>query len=238
MVGAFSFCLYGSNAPGREHYYIGMLENIELVRVHFPGWVLYVYVGNDVDAEFVKKMAAHPFVRIRFTNVVGPVNMVHRFFAIDELDVSIMFSRDADSRIHWKDRWAIREFAKSSFAFHAIRDHPNHKARIMGGMWGIRKPNISIRVLYEQYAANPIWADVDGIDQKFLMTRLYPIVKDTMLLHYSCGRQYSDEKGVPFPFIYNEQFHVGQREYGSAPDPPAQPIVRRMFPFLKTDLYS
>jgi hypothetical protein len=128
-----------------------MLQNIDLIGRHFPEWKVYLYTSPDVDAEFLQQVVQYSNVVLRPTGKLGIINMVERFFAIDEPDVEIMFVRDADSHVHWKDRWAIRSFlSKPHFHAHAIRDHPEHTSSLMGGLWGIRKTaKINISKQYE-----------------------------------------------------------------------------------------
>jgi hypothetical protein len=113
MVLAFSFCIYNGYNP---LYYVGLLENIELIQKHFPEAFIYIYIGNDVPDWYVIELRVRKNVILRFTGETGPRNMIHRFFAIDEPEVDIMLVRDADSRVHWKDRWAIREFLNTPSA--------------------------------------------------------------------------------------------------------------------------
>ena len=137
MVNVFSFCLYG--LPDSK-YYPGMVENIQLINHHFPDWHIYIYAGADVPAEWNTTFRTYPNVVVIETGILGALNMIQRFFAIDVPGVDLMMVRDADSRVHWKDRWAIREFVRQpQFVAHTIRDNKNHTASIMGGLWGLRK---------------------------------------------------------------------------------------------------
>jgi hypothetical protein len=95
-MNVFSFCLYG---PYNARYYPGMIENIQLIHKHFPGWFVFVYVGSDVTIEMVAKLQSAPYVVVKQTGKTGIENMIERFYAIDEPDVETMFVRDADSRI-------------------------------------------------------------------------------------------------------------------------------------------
>lgn len=205
---AFSFCLYN---PYNPYYYVGLLENIALIQAHFPGWAIYVYIGNDVPSEFRESLKSYG-CRLRDTGQTGHVNMVHRFFAIDEPDIDLMMVRDADSRIHWKDRWAIQQFLASDKHLHAIRDNKVHTAPILGGLWGIRKPQFSMR---ELYAANVTGhQDKLGHDQNFLANAVYPLYyKTSMLLHSSISWVYTPEEVVtPFPFRWDPLVWCGRGE--------------------------
>ena len=203
---AFSFCLYNAYNP---LYYVGLLENIELIRTHFHGWGIYVYLGNDVPSDF-RDTLIRLDCRVRETGVSGEVNMVHRFFAIDDPDVELMMVRDADSRVNWKDEWAIYQFVNSDKQLHSIRDNKVHTAPILGGLWGIRKPAFSMR---ELYVANTTGFEINlGHDQNFLANAIYPLYyKTSMLLHSSFTWKYrSEEVLTPFPFVWNPMTWCGQ----------------------------
>jgi len=204
----FSFCLYG---PYNERYYPGMVENIHLIHKHFPEWHIFIYVGADVDEHTVGILGSAPRVILRFTGELGAKNMIHRFFAIDEPDVELMMVRDADSRVHWRDRWAIRQFERSTFKAHVIRDSEAHSAPLMGGLWGIRK-GVNIHAEYERFKSDPI---VVGFahDQDFLMVRIYPLIVKTLLVHYGNGAPYfPGERAVEFPFPDPNNFYCGKVE--------------------------
>jgi hypothetical protein len=202
---AFSFCLYN---PYNPYYYVGLLENIELIRTHFHGWGIYVYLGNDVPPDF-RETLIRLDCRVRDTGVSGHVNMVHRFFAIDETDVELMMVRDADSRVNWKDRWAIQQFLHTDKKLHAIRDNKVHTAPILGGLWGLRKPLFSIRALH---AEKDTGVEVNlGYDQNFLANAIYPLFQTSMLIHSSISWKYRPEEVLtPFPFRWNSQMWCGQ----------------------------
>jgi len=210
MVLAFSFCLYG---PENPLYYVGMIKNIDLISLHFPDWKIYIHVAPDVEASMIETLRQRPNVILRETGVTGAINMIHRFYTIDEPDVDIMFVRDADSRIHVKDRWAIREFLRyPQFIAHTIRDHKSHKTEIMGGLWALRKSaGINIHEKYASYK-DPGWGARNGHDQCFLTDVIYPLVFPRLLIHYSCGCLLSNETGVKFPFLWTNDLYCGRIE--------------------------
>lgn len=217
---AFSFCLYG---PKNPYYYNGLLENIYLIGLFFPDWKVYAYLGSDVTEEMRKTLASIPFVVVRDTGVTGSINMIHRFFAIDDPDVDIMIVRDADSRVHWKDRWAIRQFVtQPQFVGHIIRDNKVHNVAMMGGIWGLRKESgINVHKEYELFVAQPR-DNGAGYDQSFLAHCIYPKLLDRVLVHYSHGLVYSHETGVEFPFAWSNETFCGRpesKEYIERPEP-------------------
>lgn len=209
-MNAFSFCLYG---PVDPKYYVGMLENLTLAMWHFPTWNVFIYIGADVPETEVAKLKQYPNAIIRYTGELGAKNMIHRFFAIDEPGIGIMMVRDADSRIHWKDRWAINEFVKSTSGLHIIRDHIQHTAPILGGLWGMRKSlGINMASEYNNYREEAglgwRWAH----DQNFLADVIYKRFKENALVHHSNGKVDISEHAFEFPVTWSEDIYCGKVE--------------------------
>jgi len=206
---AVSFCLYGAYNP---KYYDGLLTNLNLIKKHLPDWIAYVYTGSDVPGTFREKLERFQGIRIRPVDATGPILMMHRFLAIDEPDVECMIVRDADSRIHHRDRWAIKDFASSPYSAHAIRDHPQHFAPLLGGLWGLRKnPSVpSMSLLVEPYL-NTRWRF--GDNQIFLKDIVYPKLKHSLLVHTSQSFRYADEETHrEFPWAFSEAGYCGKAE--------------------------
>jgi hypothetical protein len=211
MVNVFSFCLYGGY---NFRYYPGMLDNVQLALKYFPDWKVYVYIAPDVDIAFVNTLRGYHNVVLRETGVAGSINMIHRFYAIDEPNVDVMFVRDADSRIHWKDRWAIRDFMeKSQYVAHTIRDNRVHTAKMMGGLWALRKTaGINIHEEYRKFCEN-VKDEGMGHDQDFLSVMIYPKTVPRLLVHkcQEVGR-YPNEHCVVFPFEWTNDVYCGRIE--------------------------
>lgn len=206
-------------------YYKGLLENIFLAGKYFPDWKVYVYLAPDVTPNMRQWLEACSSVVIRDTGIVGPENMIHRFYAIDEPDVEIMMVRDADSRIHWKDRWAIREFVKNpQFIAHTVRDNVVHTALLMGGLWGLRKSaGINIHEEYEKSKSRAFGYIRMGHDQNFLGECIYPLVRSRLLVHYAFPKLvFPNENAYPFPFKWTNDVYCGRVEiaYIDYPEPP------------------
>lgn len=205
---AFSFSLYG---PPRAKYYTGLLENIELIQKHFSDWKIFIYTGNDVPSDFVGRLQNTPQCIVIPCPTSGAAMMMPRFYTIDYPEVEVMMVRDADSRIHERDRWTIREFLRSPKTFHIIRDHPHHNIQIVGGFWGMKKGALDkpMKQLAEEFTkTNQTF--VYGYDQEFLRQMVYPrLNKKNVLVHTSIPYPLDEEVVViPFP-IQNHDF-IGQ----------------------------
>lgn len=236
MVNVFSFCLFGSPSNTNKHvetdifedvlwdlggYYHGLVENIKLVNRHYPGWYIYVYLGDDVPEWFAQKLLKnYRHIVIRRTGVLGFKNTVHRFFAIDEPGVDAMFVRDCDDRVNWKDRWAIDYFMKQTRRnLLIIRDHKEHNG-MAAGTWGTRKSALkkSIRSLFDEWT--PVFAGSGdpenphgyGIDQNFLSNAFYSLHVEEVLVIHSFGKVYKYEIGVNFPYRWTNDVYVGRIE--------------------------
>jgi hypothetical protein len=201
----FSFCLYGN----RDKYCLGMLENLKLIQEHFPSWSTVIYYASDVPADILSRIQGFPRVFLKPTGVEGATNMIHRFFAIDEDAVDTMVVRDADSRIHSRDRWAINNWLESGKMAHIVRDHPYHGAYMMGGVWGIRKGLLphTMTGLFESYRSHH--KNAHGEDQHFLARVIYPLIYRNALYH--CHMKVGPQEvltPIPFP-IQNGEF-IGQ----------------------------
>jgi hypothetical protein len=229
MVCVISFALYGTDPK----YVDGLFENLALMQRHFPEWNAYVYTAPDVTEETLTRLRCIPFVMLRPTGVLGFPNKSYRFFAIDEPDVDVMFVRDTDSRIHWRDRWAIRQFLNfPQFQAHVIRDNAMHTAPLTGGLWAIRKSaGLSIQSLYDAYPKKFLDDERWKADQNFLADVVYPLVHSSLLVHFGRGSYKSYETVVEFPFPWSEETYCGRIQGGvfvDTVDPPAlrgRPLV-------------
>lgn len=201
----FSFCLYGN----RDKYCLGMLENLKLIQEHFPTWSTFVYYASDVPSEILSRIQGFPRVFLKPTGAEGATNTIHRFFAIDEEAVDVMVIRDADSRIHERDRWAIQAWLDSPKKAHIIRDHPYHGAAIMAGMWGLKKGLLSqsIRSIFE--SCQNQYRNEFGIDQSFLAKVIYGLIYHDTLFH-ACIRMHQSEFIIPIPFPVKNGEFIGQ----------------------------
>lgn len=223
-MNVFSFCIYNSYNP---LYYDGLLENVEIIHQHFPGWGIFVYIGNDVLSSFTDTLESKG-VTLRFTNEVGSINMIHRFLAIEEPGVELMMVRDADSRVHWRDRWAIREFVKSPFLAHTIRDAPVHTVPMMGGLWGLKRfGGVPVYSCFQHYRESKNTDIGLGNDQNFLNLYIWYRVRHSLLVHTSITYTSENDALVQFPFERTNEIYCGRVEYPGYVEPPIQEPKRQ-----------
>jgi hypothetical protein len=160
----FSFCLYGT----QPHYYIGLLDNIDLIQKYYPDFSIYVYLG-ECDPSWVLPDS----VTVVHTGKAGPINMLFRYKPLQFAEIG--FVRDADSRITERDRWCIDEFLKSNYSYHIIRDHVWHKSKIMGGLFGWKE---TYDLQFDENHPSGY-----GYDEGVLSETFYPVILDKTLVH-------------------------------------------------------
>lgn len=170
-----SFSLYGVGPK----YIQGALRNARLQPVFFPGWTCRFYVSCTVSNDIIcalRNLGSEVEIRTQRHNH----GKFWRFIAAADPSVDVCIVRDADSRLSARDRAVVDAWLASDRDFHIIRDHPQHGARIMGGLWGARNGIISdIDQLISQ------WSDFDSkrANQTFLKKEVYPRVRRNALVH-------------------------------------------------------
>tara|TARA_Y100000816_G_C26106872_1_gene588522 strand:+ start:569 stop:3451 length:2883 start_codon:yes stop_codon:yes gene_type:complete len=200
-----SFCLYG----GKAMYIIGMKENILLAKEFFPDWVVHIYYNETVPEKHIKEFESLDAKCVLCENVgINKLNwegMFWRWFPLDEEDVEIWLSRDADSRLSKREAEIVNEWIESGKTLHTIRDHRCHIHCIMGGMFGInnklfnekykfKKVKDIIKELSVYYRDRPY-----NVDQIFLNDNLWELLKNDQFAHISNGgrRVYETDKEIP-----------------------------------------
>jgi hypothetical protein len=178
MKKIISFSLYGTDLK----YSNGIICNIELAKIIYPDWICRIYYGTSISEKIITELKKNDNVELFLMpeNENDIFQMMWRFLAIDDDDVSIMIVRDADARLSYREKKSVDLFIESDKILHSIRDNISHND-IMGGMWGIKKNNrIKIKTLMEGWTLKGYDAD-----QKFLRTKLVPIYNDSILIHCS-----------------------------------------------------
>ena len=170
-----SFSLWGNNSK----YTIGAVKNAKLAQIVYPGWICRFYIGQSTikkSEKIIKLLSDMENVEIIKMQEEGDwTGMFWRFLPASEKNVSIMISRDTDSRLNKKEAAAVKEFEASEKKFHIMRDHPYHKTEILGGMWGVKAGVITnIEEKINNYKKGNFWQ----VDQNFLKEIIFPIIKN------------------------------------------------------------
>jgi len=153
-----------------------MLKNIQQITTLFPEYEIWIYCGNDVPESYINQYTSYPNVKLIHCPFTGGRLMVYRFFCIDDPDVEVMITRDADSRFEKRDSWCISNFINGTHTLFTIRDHPWHGHAMMGGLSGFKKiDGMTMQAWYAEYIQTLTETQKDAYycDQLFLEKYVY-----------------------------------------------------------------
>jgi len=142
----FSFSFYG---PPKPRYLQGVEANLAALRLHFPGWLLRLYVDHHsldpATMDHLMDLASDPAMDLCIgiehegLELSSRNGMLWRFLPLLDQLVDVVLVRDLDSRLSAREAAAVAEWLNDTqFAVHVMRDHPSHSWPMLGGMWGAR----------------------------------------------------------------------------------------------------
>lgn len=203
MEKIFSFSLYGNESI----YSLGAINNAIKIREIFgEDWIIRFYVRN-VNSMILDKLNELGCQVIDMNDSNIKDGKFFRFLAIKE--DNIVFLRDCDSIVSYREKMMMIDFLNSKKRLHIIRDHPNHKEHIMAGLFGFNCSGISN---IEEIINNSNLKDLNqyNVDQFFLSKFIYLKYKNNMLIHDSFNHYYReiDEIVLRYP---KQITHLGQR---------------------------
>ena len=166
MKKIISYSLWGN----KPTYTVGALRNAELAKEIYPDWTCRFYVGKSVSADVINSLIQYDNTEVFVMNEQGDwTGMFWRFYPASDSDVSVMISRDTDSRLDMREKLAVDEWLVSGKSFHIMRDHPFHATEILGGMWGVRGTILAdMKTMITDYVKGDFWQ----VDQNFLKEKI------------------------------------------------------------------
>ena len=204
MKNIISFSLYGN----KQIYWEGALRNIKLAKEIYPNYVCRFYIDKQAGFELINIIPGDNVEIIFMNNQGGLGGTFWRFLGSVDDDVNIFLCRDADSIVSVREKLAVEEWLASDKDFHIMRDHPNHRKKIMGGMWGCRN-KLMKKINFKSLIKN--WKNKNkyGDDEKFLENKIYPLIKSFAFEHSEYNLRFYNPIHK-FPKSEYEGF-VGQR---------------------------
>ncbi|XP_063870040.1 uncharacterized protein LOC135105628 isoform X1 [Scylla paramamosain] len=218
---------------GSTHYkkYLGSLhKQARRIAKAYPGFLMRVYhnvsATDDTATAFLCRLVCtHAHVDLCdvtrlpvLGNLVrqGVVGRAWRFAVLGDPTVDLFLSRDSDSWLLDREVAAVQEWLSSDLTFHVMRDHPNHKAVMLAGLWG------GINKRPKKFAAvrNVMFSQPTNLtrkyDQYLLATFLWPLIKNDTLQHDSYTCTLTTHLGsIPFPTKREEDLYCGCGPYKS-----------------------
>jgi hypothetical protein len=174
MKKIISYCLWG-NTP---LYTVGAISNAKNAQEIYPDWICRFYIHRkSVSSWVVDELKKQPNVEITFYDEdVGWGGMLYRFYPATEDDVSVMISRDTDSRLSIREKACVDDWLnKSTKKVHTIRDACVHQSQMMGGLWGVRDGYLNWIKPHIDNMLNRLrdGSGRKGLDQDFLNSTVY-----------------------------------------------------------------
>jgi hypothetical protein len=212
MKNAISYALFGMNRTkdpncfGFDTYLRGLMMNIRLNRLLFPGWDNVLNMDNQSYQSFkpfFDQLKNLPNIRIDIQPDNDPLCMAMLWrlkpVFLKNSDGSDMYERvlcrDLDSPPTYRERQCVQMWIDHDKTMHAITDSISHSIPLMGGMIGIKSSYFKMRVAasFENLMAldRSINYKSKGTDQTFLNKIVYPKVAKhgdcSITQHYMLG---------------------------------------------------
>jgi hypothetical protein len=173
MKKIISFSLWGD----KPIYTVGAIANAVLAQEIYPGWICRFYIHrSSIPQNIIRELEKQPNVElVDMPQDIGWSGMLWRFYPAIENDVSIMISRDCDSRLSLREKACVDEWLTyKDKKVMTIRDTCVHQSQMMGGLWGVKdgflkfiKPYLDSIIEKTKYTA------MKGVDQDFLNNFIY-----------------------------------------------------------------
>lgn len=200
-----SFSLYGQE----DLYCEGLLDNIRVCRVMYPGWLVIVFHDGSPPLDILELARLGGAITIKTEEGIAPE--AARFLAAGFAGIERVIFRDTDSLPDEREVECVRVWIDSGMPFHAMRDHPSHTSTILCGMWGCVGDILSdVSTTLREFS----WSGEYGQDQEFLEHAVWKPYADQILIH---DPHPSGLPGQPFPSKRKNCRFVGERMYRGQP---------------------
>ena len=187
-----SFSLYGNN----KKYFTGAIANMNLIKLYYPSWQTVFYCDNNCPIEILSNLESLGARVITRQSNWHQNGMFWRFKAFEIPDADYVIIRDTDSRISYRESAAVNQWIVSNKSLHIMRDHPFHKAFIMGGMWGGKASDI-LPVLKSTEKELRKFSSEYCEDQEFLKKYIYMRFRKNSTIHDSIYKREFSSRNFP-----------------------------------------
>ena len=189
-----SYTVYQSSEdPPLPKYTDGFLLNMDLARVLYPSWKIFLYLDSRLEgSDFHKTITSKhsDIVNIVWKNYTSEGHFGHtwRFLVADNEECDRWIVRDTDSRLSIRTLQAVLDWIWSGRSFHIMRDHPRHDREILaglfGGVRGCLGQGVKMETLLLEYFENAANAPDDySSDQRFLAQIVFPRIRKSFIVH-------------------------------------------------------
>lgn len=209
-----SYSIFGYNKEKPENcfdfktYLRGLMINIRLAKVLYPGWRVAVNTDDATYERFEKLFNALQERGVLFyKNNPAPLceAMLWRMKPIWNEGVTHLLCRDLDSPLTYREAQMVQEWLQYDKVIHAITDSIYHNIPLLGGMIGIVASHFKQRFSTWNDLIQGYNYEKKGTDQDMLNQRVYPIYAqsgtESILQHYILGMPNTFLSGYRNKFI-------------------------------------
>ncbi len=206
-----SFSLFGNN----PRYLRGALYNVIVGKELFPDWTMRFYVDGTVPHELkdaLKSLDAD--ILEQEDGQQKDRKLCWRFFVASDPEVGWFMVRDCDSAFSLREAIVVGEWLESGKLFHLIRDWYTHTDLMLAGLWGgIARVIPDIKTMLNDFFAKNIHI-TQNIDQLFLANYIWPIIKNSCIIHDRYFNAFSPKK-PPMKYLRMKNDHIGINRFAA-----------------------
>ncbi|MBR0786908.1 tetratricopeptide repeat protein [Bradyrhizobium iriomotense] len=181
-----AYSLWGNN----DRYLIGAERNAMAAPFIYEGWSCRFYVDDSVPPQRRQRLIdlGADIVMMPRPNVAF-AGLFWRFLVANDPTVDRYLVRDADSIVNARERVAVDDWIASGRHFHVMRDFWTHTGVMLAGLWGgVRGALPPLVPLIETFLSDNHEYPERTLDQRFLREAIWPIVRQSALVHDSVFR--------------------------------------------------
>ena len=199
-----AYSLFGDD----DYYFQCAVTNARVLPFVYPEFTARFYCSRTVPKAIIEDLARAGAQVLIPQKEEGPkfAGLFWRFLPFDDPGVDCVLIRDVDSPILPRERAAMNAWLASDKPFHVMRDHVQHNATILAGLWGGFTGLLpKLGSIIDRHVS----ADSGRFsDQAFLRKHIWPRIRDATLAFDS---QYKLRDSVDFPegFPNFGNYHVG-----------------------------
>lgn len=203
-----AFCLFGDGARYRQ----GAVKNARAAPFIYPSWTARFYCSVDQPKELLDALKAEGAETVLLPPPSRSADgLFWRFTALDDPRVRRFLIRDIDSVVNVRERVAVDAWLASGRHFHVLRDHYGHTDLMLAGLWGgVTGVLPPLAEMLKGFTYKPA-TEARTVDQVFLRTVAWPLVKQSCLIHDSLYRVFGAEDFPPYGALPPGR-HVGDND--------------------------
>lgn len=205
---------YGLWGQG-PRYLNGMLHNLLLAPVLYPGWQVRLYHDDSVPEDFLdiaRQLDAELVERPKTDSLRQ--RLCWRFAVADDPGVGYFLVRDCDSVISLREVRAVQMWLTSGRFFHVMRDWWTHTDLVLAGLWGgVAGVLPSMEGMLADWS--PRQVETPNIDQWFLKERVWRYLRTSLVSHDRCySLKVNSRASLAFPDDVLGEFPAGNAHVG------------------------